>query len=110
MGEMQLVLGAMIFAFWIASCSAAASSRAALVGDDFSDSFAALQISSATFGPTREKSSCRKPESVRASVSFIIPIKRPSSTPCGCGLISSTAGGNSFVLRSYTTTPPCGSR
>ena len=64
------------------------------------ESLAVAQISSAAFEPTRTNSSCRKPESERQFVSFSIAIRIPSSTPCGCGLISSTAGGSVFVARS----------
>ena len=59
---------------------------------------AALMMSLATLAPTRLNSSCRKPESERQEVSFSIAIKRPSSTPCGCGLISTVSGGSSFVV------------
>src|SRR5690242_7942194 len=100
---MHVVGGAMIFVVWIAPCSDAASSRAMRAGCAFDDTLALLQISSATFGPTRQNSSCRKPDSVRDFVSFSIAIKTPSSTPCGCGLISSVGGGRDFVLRSYVT-------
>ena len=67
------------------------------------------QISFATDGPTREKSSCKNAESVRLSLSFTMRSMMPSSTPCGCGLISSTSCGNSFVAGVYSVTLPSGS-
>ena len=63
----------------------------------------------ATVGPTRLNSSRRKPERERALVSFNIAIRRPSSMPWGCGLISMISGGSSRVLRSYTASSPAGS-
>ena len=38
--------------------------------------------------------------SVRAEVSLSICMRSPSSTPCGCGLISSVGAGGCFTARS----------
>ena len=67
------------------------------------------QISFATPGPTREKSSCKNELTVRFSLSLTIFSSTPSSTPCGCGLISSTSGGSSLVPRWYSVTLLSGS-
>jgi hypothetical protein len=63
----------------------------------------------ATFEPTRENSSCKKPESVREVVACNIAIRRPSSTPWGWGWMSVVALGSSLVERSYVTSVPSGS-
>ena len=62
------------------------------------DTFASLQISSATCGLTREKSSIEDVPSRSCPASPAASLRSmPSSTPCGCGLISCGSRGSSLV-------------
>ena len=90
----------MILTFAIARNSASASLCWTLRAEAFSRILAAARISSATRGLTRENSLVRKLFTLRALVSASIFMSMPSSTPCGCGWISSGSFGNSVAARS----------
>ena len=100
MGAMQELEGALIFVRSIALFSRSASSFAIRLGCARVFSFAVAQISLATLGPTRLNSCCRNADNQRWVLSLSILISMPSSTPCGCGLISSVSAGFSLVPRS----------
>ncbi len=96
---MQSVEGAEIFVFWSASYSASASLRPMRLVEARVLSLAVLHTLRATPPLTRENEPVRNCESVGAFVSFIIVMRRPSSTPYGCGLISFGSSGSVLVDR-----------
>jgi len=85
---MQFVGGAIIFVFWIVWYNVSANAPFNSRGFRLGETLAALQISSANCGDTRQKSLARKPDSEWLLVSCNILRNTPNSIPYGCGLIS----------------------
>ena len=101
MGERQLVGGAMMRVSCSALWSRVASSRSAPTSRGRSRSLrpAVLRMAAATGGETRLKAVCRNPLTSWLFDSDAISMSAPSSTPCGCGLISRASLGSSSVAR-----------
>ena len=57
------------------------------------------RISPAAWAETRLKAVCRKPRTSWLFDSRAMSMSAPSSTPCGCGLISTASLGSSVVAR-----------
>ena len=101
MGDRQFTGGAMILVFWMPPWSFAARSRSPAIsrGRIRSRSPAFLRISPATCAETRLKEVWRKPFTSWLFESPAMVMRAPSSTPCGCGRISSASLGSSLVAR-----------
>ena len=101
MGERQFTGGAMILVAWIPLWSFSARSRSAAISRGRTRSFspAFFTISPDTWEETRLKEVWRKPRTSRDFESPAMVMRAPSSTPCGCGLISSASLGSSSVAR-----------
>ena len=101
-GLRQLVGGFMSFVSPMALCSSSAIARFApstrgLTG--FLPPLTLARISPAADGDTRLNAVCRKPRTSWLFDSRAMSISAPSSTPCGCGLISTASFGSSLVAR-----------
>ena len=101
MGERQFVGGLMSFVAAIAlcSCSAIARSASARGFTLFLPHGTWRRMSAAAEDETRLNADCRNPLTSRLFDSCAISMSAPSSTPCGCGLISTASFGSSVVAR-----------
>src|SRR3989338_7037429 len=97
MGEMQFVGGAIIFVFAMPCNNFSAMSLFMFAGFVSVSKAEFSQISFAVPGPTLENSLIKKDCNVLDSVALSIFINMPSSTPYGCGLISTGFGGSCSV-------------
>jgi len=94
----------------IASYSASTVCRATVFGRAFGLIPARFASPPASCGEIRLKSRDRNWVTVLCRVDWSIFISTPSSTPCGCGLISCGAVGFSCTVRTHDSVSPFGFR